>query len=151
MSTRAQIIVEIPSNLIGHYSKFDKSLLPKEIGDFDGKCGEDGFIHGVPKKIMNKKFLYKKRYISIYHHWDGYPERLGKELRRKYKTIEQILNLISIGDVSTILGDKIVPYCVRNDDWNEIKPLQVDEFEDIPLKQYNYLFSNGKWKTIKGY
>lgn len=39
--------------------------------------------------------------LSVYHHWDGYPEWLGRILRTHYNTREKIAELIDGGDMSS--------------------------------------------------
>ena len=43
--------------------------------------------------------------VSVYHHWDGYPEYLGVKLSQDYTTKEQIAELIDGGDMSSIETD----------------------------------------------
>ena len=43
--------------------------------------------------------------LSVYHHWDGYPEWLGVTLRDKYTTKEQVAELLDGGDISCIDSD----------------------------------------------
>jgi len=38
--------------------------------------------------------------LSAYHHWDGYPQWLGKTLREHYNTTEKVSELIDGGDMS---------------------------------------------------
>jgi len=38
--------------------------------------------------------------LSVYHHWDGYPEWLGRILRTHYNTREKVAELIDGGDMS---------------------------------------------------
>lgn len=38
--------------------------------------------------------------LSVYHHWDGYPEWLGKTLEKHYNTKESVSGLIDGGDMS---------------------------------------------------
>ena len=47
--------------------------------------------------------------LSVYHHWDGYPEWLGVTLKEKYNTREKIAELLDGGDISCIDSDS---------DWN---------------------------------
>ena len=37
--------------------------------------------------------------VSVYHHWDGYPEYLGVKLSQDYTTKEKIAELIDGGDM----------------------------------------------------
>ena len=47
--------------------------------------------------------------LSVYHHWDGYPEWLGVTLKAKFNTFEKVAELIDGGDMSS---------CDSNDDWD---------------------------------
>jgi len=38
--------------------------------------------------------------LSVYHHWDGYPEWLGRILRTHYNTKDKVAELIDGGDMS---------------------------------------------------
>ena len=49
---------------------------------------------------------------SVYHHWDGYPEWLGKKLTEKYTDAVDIIGLLRGGDISCIDSDT---------DWNREK------------------------------
>ena len=39
--------------------------------------------------------------LSAYHHWDGYPEWLGRILNTHYNTKEKVAELIDSGDMSS--------------------------------------------------
>ena len=43
--------------------------------------------------------------LSVYHHWDGYPQWLGKKLREHYNTTEKVSELIDGGDMSLCWTD----------------------------------------------
>ena len=43
--------------------------------------------------------------LSAYHHWDGYPQWLGRILNTHYKTREQAADLIDGGDMSVCWTD----------------------------------------------
>ena len=45
--------------------------------------------------------------LSVYHHWDGYPQWLGRILKTHYNTREQVAELIDGGDMSTCWTDKV--------------------------------------------
>ena len=51
--------------------------------------------------IITDRYIY-----GIYCHWDGYPENNGRMLVEHYNTIDQIWELIKLGDLSS-LGEKI--------------------------------------------
>lgn len=39
--------------------------------------------------------------LSVYHHWDGYPEWLGRILNTHYNTYDKVVELIDGGDMSS--------------------------------------------------
>ena len=43
--------------------------------------------------------------LSVYHHWDGYPEWLGVTLKQHYNTRESIAELIDGGNMSSCYSD----------------------------------------------
>ena len=45
--------------------------------------------------------------LSVYHHWDGYPEWLGVTLKERYNTKEKIAELIDGGNMSSCWSDNI--------------------------------------------
>ena len=47
--------------------------------------------------------------LSVYHHWDGYPQWLGVTLNAKFNTREKVAELIDGGDISC---------CDSDSDWN---------------------------------
>ena len=47
--------------------------------------------------------------LSAYHHWDGYPEWLGKTLNEHYNTLDSVSELIDGGDMSVCLSDNGEP------------------------------------------
>ena len=51
--------------------------------------------------------------LSVYHHWDGYPEWLGRILKTHYNTKEKVAELIDGGDMSVCWNNDNQPeyYC----------------------------------------
>jgi hypothetical protein len=45
---------------------------------------------------------------SIYCHWDGYPSYNGEILKKHYKTREKVMELIMLGDISS-LRQRVAP------------------------------------------
>ena len=43
--------------------------------------------------------------LSAYHHWDGYPEWLGRILKTHYNTKDKVAELIDGGDMSSCWSD----------------------------------------------
>ena len=64
--------------------------------------------------------------LSVYHHWDGYPEWLGVMLEKKFNTRSLVSELLDGGDISCIDSDT---------DWDrnqleETRPLYYNERGD---------------------
>ena len=45
--------------------------------------------------------------LSVYHHWDGYPQWLGRILNTHYNTKEKVSELIDGGDMSSCWTDSV--------------------------------------------
>ena len=98
--------------------------------------------------------------LSVYHHWDGYPQWLGRILKTHFNTKELVSELIDGGDMSV---------CWTKDRWCET-PFNMNEAaeygpqyysqrgEDCPPRldknmaeflsmgeEYSYIFRNGEW------
>lgn len=95
--------------------------------------------------------------LSIYSHWDNYPEYNGRILRTHYNTREKVEELIDSGDCSSIWTDSIwgkprtdgkkygiEPYSARGDvtepryDMSLVTYLANGE-------EYAYIFKDGEW------
>ena len=92
--------------------------------------------------------------LSVYHHWDGYPQWLGVTLNKKFNTREKVAELIDGGDISC---------CDSDSDWNlEKVDLHVQYYNDrgenteprldttvedylANGEEYAYLFENNEW------
>ena len=96
--------------------------------------------------------------LSVYHHWDGYPEWLGRILKTHYNTRALAAELIDGGDMSS---------CWTEDRWNsetkaqeygpqyysqrgeECPPRHDSDLVEYLLpangEEYHYLFHNGEW------
>lgn len=86
--------------------------------------------------------------LSVYHHWDGYPEWLGRILRTHYNTRQQVAELIDGGDMSSCWNDNKEPeyYSARGE--NCPPRLDADLCEYLlpdNSEEYAYLFRNGEW------
>ena len=96
--------------------------------------------------------------LSIYSHWDNYPEYNGRILRTHYNTREKVEELIDSGDRSSIWTDSVwgkprtdgkkygpEPYSARGEDcpplYDANKYNYLSEGEE-----YAYLYTlNGEW------
>jgi hypothetical protein len=95
--------------------------------------------------------------LSAYHHWDGYPEWLGRILNNHYATKEQAADLIDGGDMSSCWNDtvwgkdrtdgqKYGPeyYSQRG----ENTPPRYDETREEFLsmgEEFSYIFTSAGW------
>ena len=61
--------------------------------------------------------------LSVYHHWDGYPQWLGVTLNEKFNTREKIAELLDGGDMSS---------CDSDTDWdrNELPESRPQYYND---------------------
>ena len=48
--------------------------------------------------------------LSVYHHWDGYPEWLGRILNQEYNTKEKVAELLDGGNMSSCWSDNVYDY-----------------------------------------
>ena len=92
--------------------------------------------------------------LSVYHHWDGYPQWLGVHLVKNYTTKEQVAELLDGGDISCIYSDsdwnleKCEPHVqYYNDRGENTEPRldlnEQDYFDDN--EEYAYIFDDGEW------
>jgi hypothetical protein len=86
--------------------------------------------------------------LSVYHHWDGYPEWLGRILKTHYNSKELAAELIDGGDMSTCWAENKEPeyYSARGE--NCPPRLDADLCEYLlpnNSEEYAYVFRNGEW------
>lgn len=134
MATRATITLKIKDEDLNKTKKFDIDKLPENTS-YNDDC-----IENLQDVTLNKP------YISIYHHFDGYPDGLGVTLFTKFNDYDKTLNILLGGDASSINGDTIIQYCpsYQYEDWDRTKPDLTDE---IPVadQDYQYYFDGEKW------
>jgi len=84
--------------------------------------------------------------LSAYHHWDGYPEWLGRILKTHYNSKELASELIDGGDMSAAWNDNHEPeyYSARGEDCPPRLDNDMDEFF-TDGEEYSYIFRNGNW------
>ena len=94
--------------------------------------------------------------LSVYCHWDGYPEWNGKKLNEHFNSYEQAAELVDGGDISSLWTDK---------DWDgkerefgtlyydvDVEPNLDNSFQAFisgvndSWSDYAYLFTDGEWK-----
>ena len=99
--------------------------------------------------------------LSAYHHWDGYPQWLGRILETHYNTKEKVADLIDGGDMSSCWTDDTFHGPHGMGKKKEYSPQYYSERgENCPPRydadlceyllpdnseEYAYVFRNGKW------
>ena len=84
--------------------------------------------------------------LSSYHHWDGYPEWLGRILKTHYNSRDLASELIDGGDMSAAWGDenRAEYYSERGEDC----PPRYDETREQFLsdgEEFSYIFTSAGW------
>ena len=95
--------------------------------------------------------------LSAYHHWDGYPQWLGRILNTHYTTKSQVIDLIDGGDMSSCWtdtvwgeqrtdGQKYGPetYAARGEDCPPRLDESITEFINDG-EEFGYIFKDGEW------
>jgi hypothetical protein len=85
--------------------------------------------------------------LSVYHHWDGYPEWLGRILRTHYNSKELATELIDGGDMSTCWSEDKAPeyYSQRGEDCPPVLDASLEEYLSDG-EEYAYLYTlEGEW------
>ena len=94
--------------------------------------------------------------LSAYHHWDGYPEWLGRILNTHYNAKSLAEELIDGGDMSVAWTDERWDesgvqgvygpqyYSQRGDDCPPRLDANLNEYLGDG-EEYAYLFTNGEW------
>ena len=86
--------------------------------------------------------------LSAYHHYDGYPEWLGRILNTHYNTKEKVSELIDGGDMSSCWNDdkEAEYYSARGEDCPPRLDSDIVEYL-LPdnSEEYAYVFRNGEW------
>ena len=98
--------------------------------------------------------------LSVYHHWDGYPEWLGVILKQEYNTKEKVAELIDGGNMSSCWSDNVYDYdkqeFVKRDPQPEYyggdgerprlsKNFTQFAFDSKDGEEFLYLFSENEW------
>ena len=98
--------------------------------------------------------LTEDSFLSVYHHWDGYPQWLGVTLNKKFNTRELVEELIDGGDISCIDSDtnwdrqECEPHVqYYNDRGEKTEPrLDLNEYDFfMNNEEFAYIFEDGKW------
>ena len=84
--------------------------------------------------------------LSAYHHWDGYPEWLGRILQTHYNSYEKASELIDGGDMSLCWNDNKEPeyYSERGEDCPPRHDKNLKKYLSEG-EEYAYLYTNNEW------
>jgi len=90
--------------------------------------------------------------LSVYHHWDGYPEWLGRILKTHYNDRAKVAELIDGGDMSTCWAENNQPeyYTMRGEDLSTCAPRHDADLCEYLIKnnsgeEFAYVFRSGEW------
>ena len=131
MGTHARIIAEIPNEMNGKTFSFKN---------------DENYKYCTPDtEIPNDA-----KYVSVYVHWDGYEDGVGKELTKDYNDFKDIMDHIMCGGDCSSIG---IPYHAwRNENFDITKAKFASSLDEIDSESYNYLFkTDGKWYVKSKY
>ena len=88
--------------------------------------------------------------LSVYHHWDGYPQWLGVTLNSKFNTREKVAELLDGGNISCCDSDTdwdrndvpnhVLYYNARGENTEPRLDLNVDDYF-ADGEEYAYIFT----------
>ena len=148
MSTRSMIFVKVSDYDLNEIVKPDKQRIYEKGITFEDVDGGE-----IPEAEVDKfpAVKLKKKYVGIYHHWDGYPDGVGVTLKNYFNNYQDALNLMLYGDESTING-YLSPYTLRGKGYKKKEDTPCRFYDGIPRDlykecwaEYVYLFKNGEW------
>jgi len=95
--------------------------------------------------------------LSIYCHWDGYPEYNGVKLQQHFNTTEKVAELIDGGDISALYtnvgwNNETLPetgplyYSSRGENLPPRHDWRISDYLTQDAEEYAYLFTtDGEW------
>ena len=101
--------------------------------------------------------------LSVYHHWDGYPEWLGVTLEEHYNTKEKVSKLIDGGNMSSCYSDNEYDEEKQEFVKNDPRPVYYGGDDESPhhnesfqrflndvnaCEEYLYFFGTQGWKAF---
>ena len=88
--------------------------------------------------------------LSVYHHWDGYPQWLGVTLNEKFNTRDKVAELIDGGDISCCDSDTdwdrkecephVLYYNARGERTEPRLDLNFDDYVENPANDAEYVY-----------
>ena len=103
--------------------------------------------------------LTEDSFLSVYHHWDGYPQWLGVTLRQKFNTREKVAELLDGGDISCIESDTnwnrekvenhVQYYNARGENTEPQLHLSIDDYFDAG-EEFAYVYTlDHEWECFQ--
>ena len=103
--------------------------------------------------------LTEDSFLSVYHHWDGYPQWLGVTLNKKFNTREKVAELIDGGDISCCDSDTdwnlekvenhVQYYNDRGENTEPALHLNIDDYFDVG-EEYAYVYTlDHEWECYE--
>ena len=97
--------------------------------------------------------------LSVYHHWDGYPQWLGVTLNKKFNTRDKVAELIDGGDISCCDSDTdwnlekvenhVQYYNDRGENTEPALHLNIDDYFDVG-EEYAYVYTlDHEWECYE--
>ena len=95
--------------------------------------------------------------LSVYCHWDGYPEYNGVKLKEHFNTRDKVAELIDGGDISSLwtnagFQNETLPetgplyYSARGEDMPPRHDWRISDYLTQDAEEYAYLFTTeGEW------
>ena len=161
MSTHSVVIVELDEQKMRAINNVIGASFHRMPLDFIKKKVYNGYELPYAVKDVRKVMLCTTKvkegdkYVAIYVHWDG--KRVGDVLKKKIKTYDDAISLISFGFMSAIEEKGILPYmyiCGRNykcESWNTLKPKTYKTLKGCIKSfscEYAWLFTKeNKWMS----
>jgi len=103
-------------------------------------------------------------FLTVYCHWDGYLDGVGATLKKHYRTLKDVLELVKLGDVSALyescdrpeghtFDTAVKGYTIfygRDRQEDNVGVATIDRPSDIGSQEFNYLFKGGNWFVATG-
>ena len=140
MSTSSEIFVKVKKEDFGKTLMVDLNKLKNPLIENYYPC--------VPVKIPENP-KNDILYMGIYCHFDGYFGGVGAELKCKFNSYEDALNLVLLGSCSHII-DEIKAYHNWNNEQHRVLFWEGDD-NIVMREDYLYIFRDDEWHSKCNY
>ena len=126
-------------------SNINVKVKPSDYGKTFQHQGDPKYFGEVKIPGENPEDIY----LSIYHHNDGYPSRLGETLLNRYNNYEDAMNAVLGGDASSLLDGKEDYYSKGlGERFEDNRPSITTTPKSY--NEYTYKFEDGEWWFTNG-